>query len=424
MSVAPAAHVTQTSDELVGQVVEDRYRIERPLGQGGMGVVYLARHLEVGREVAIKVLRGDLMTDPTMVERFEREAAVAARLSHRNVISVIDVGETASKQKLMVLELARGETLATIVGRGPLARDRVVALTSQLLSGLEHAHAAGLVHRDLKPENVIVEIDEHGIEVPKIVDFGIALLRGEDRRLTTAGIVLGTPAYMAPEHAQGHAVDPRCDLFALGVMVYEMLGGRLPFDGTGVDVALANVTQDAPSITARTGIAVDPVLEAFVRRLMARRVRDRFQSARAARDVLELLDRHRAAAEEILRPSEPPRLRVTALGTRAPLPRTFAARAITPRTPVVTALALATTLEAPAPRRRRRKRLPPPTKPWQPWKSFGLIGGALAAAITVATIGLVDALTCAPVAVPAFTVSSTAISPELSSFTVARESVP
>jgi serine/threonine protein kinase len=413
--------VTQTSDDaLVGQVVEDRYRIEGTLGQGGMGVVYLARHIKVGREVAIKVLRGDLMTDATMVERFEREATIAARLSHRNLISVIDVGETASKQRLMVLELARGETLATIVGRGPLARDRVVALTSQLLAGLEHAHDAGLVHRDLKPENVIVEVDAHGIEIPRIVDFGVALLRGEAKRLTTAGLVLGTPAYMAPEHAQGHAVDPRCDLFALGVMLYEMLGGKLPFDGNGVEVALANVTRDPPSIAARTGVAVDPVLEAFVRRLMARRVRDRFQSARAAHDVLGLVDRHRAAAEEILRPSHetPPRPRITALGT---LPRTFAARAITRRE---TELALASTLEAPAPRRRRRKRVPPPTTPWQPWKSFGLIGGALAAAITVATIGLVDALTCTPVDLPMVMVSSSAISPELSSFTVAREPVP
>ncbi|MBA2539298.1 MAG: serine/threonine protein kinase, partial [Deltaproteobacteria bacterium] len=188
------------SDELVGQVVEDRYRIEARLGAGGMGVVYRARHIKVGREVAIKVLHDHLLSDPMMVARFEREAAIAARLAHRNLISVIDVGETATKQKLMVLELARGHSLAEIVADGPLARDRVVALTAQLLAGLEHAHTAGLVHRDLKPENVIVEVDEHGVEIPKIVDFGVALLRGgDDKRLTTAGIVLGTPHYMAPE---------------------------------------------------------------------------------------------------------------------------------------------------------------------------------------------------------------------------------
>jgi serine/threonine-protein kinase len=317
--------VTQTRDELVGQVVEDRYRIEAQLGAGGMGVVYRARHIKVGREVAIKVLHDHLLSDPTMVARFEREAAIAARLAHRNLISVIDVGETPAKQKLMVLELARGKNLAEIVAGGALARDRVVALTAQLLAGLEHAHAAGLVHRDLKPENVIVEVDEHGIEIPKIVDFGVALLRGgDDKRLTTAGIVLGTPHYMAPEHAQGHAVDPRCDLFALGVMVYEMLGGRLPFDGSGVDVALANITQDPPSILARTGVTVDPLVEAFARRLMARRVRDRFQCARAALDVLELVDTQRAAAEEILMPradTETPRTRITALGTEAPVIR-------------------------------------------------------------------------------------------------------
>jgi serine/threonine protein kinase len=394
--------VTEDDNDLVGQVVEERYRIEAQLGSGGMGAVYRARHVKVGREVAIKVLHDHLLADPTMVERFEREAAVAARLSHRNVIAVIDVGETAAKQKLMVLELARGTCLAEIVEGGALPGPRVVNLVAQLLAGLEHAHGHGLVHRDLKPENVIVEIDEHGIEVPKIVDFGIAMLRGDtsggnhEKRLTTAGTVLGTPQYMAPEHAQGRDVDPRCDLFSLGVMTYEMLAGRSPFDGTGVELAIANITQDPPAICERSGVTVDPLLEAFARRLMARRVRDRFPSARAALDVLELIEAHPEAAREILFPAAPrgktpaPRERSTVLGTMAPFKLTPAPRPpseLAPRpTPkgserrtIISAAALATTIEAPAPCKPTKR--PRPTK--RPWKSAVLVA---ASAIAVAGV--------------------------------------
>jgi serine/threonine protein kinase len=407
---------SRADDELVGQVVEERYLIETQLGAGGMGVVYRARHIKVGREVAIKVLHDHLLSDPTMVERFEREAAIAARLSHRNLVSVIDVGETAKKQKLMVLELAQGKSLADLIAHGRFARARVIALTAQLLEGLDHAHAAGLVHRDLKPENVIVE-DDGGVEIPRIVDFGIAMLRGDERRLTVAGMVLGTPQYMAPEHAQGQLVDPRTDLFALGVMVYEMLAGKLPFDGTGVDVALANISQDPPAIAQRTGALVDPLLEAFARRLMARKITARFQSARAALDVLELIDQHPDAAREILLPNRKPsdRMRTTALGTQAPVLRkrassprvgmapiklTPAPRPVPPTQPMPvrprastqqTRAALAETVEAPAPPpsiTKRRAHRVHEQKPWQPWKSIGLVAGAALAVATAATLAM------------------------------------
>jgi eukaryotic-like serine/threonine-protein kinase len=296
-------HVSQTieestgsGDELVGQVVEGRYLIEAPLGRGAMGRVYRARHVKVGREVAIKVLHDHLVADASMVARFDREAALAAKLNHRNLVSVIDVGETGASQKLMVLELARGRPLAELVAHGPLGRARTVNLVRQLLHGLAHAHASLLVHRDLKPENVIVDVDRDGLEVPKIVDFGIAVLRGRDdagsRRLTETGFVLGTPVYMAPEQAQGAAPDPRGDLFALGVMVYEMLTGRQPFSGTAIEIMLANISCDPPAMTARApDVAIDPLLEAFARRLMARRLCERFASAREALEVLEQIER-------------------------------------------------------------------------------------------------------------------------------------
>jgi serine/threonine-protein kinase len=177
-------------------------------------------------------------------------------------------------------------------------RERVISLTRQLLLGLEHAHDAGLIHRDLKPENVLVEQCVDGTETPRIVDFGIAVLRdvGEEaqsdgRRLTTQGVVLGTPMYMSPEQAKGEPVDVRTDLFALGVMVYEMLAGTTPFEGSGVEVMMLNILQDPPSIATRTGRHVDPALEAFARKLMAREAADRFASATEALAALEAIAR-------------------------------------------------------------------------------------------------------------------------------------
>jgi len=225
-----------------------------------------------------------------------------AQLRHRNLVHVIDIGEVASGQRMMVLELVRGVSLASLIAAGPLGRDRVIDIVRQLLHGLAHAHAAGLVHRDLKPENVLVERDVDGAEVPRIVDFGIAVpcdpvAAGATQRITEIGMVLGTPAYMAPEQAKGEAPDPRTDLFALGVMAYEMLAGVLPFSGGGVEVILSNVSKDPPPIHRRApGVAVDPLLEAFARRLMARSLAERFSSAEAALEALALIERDRAAA--------------------------------------------------------------------------------------------------------------------------------
>jgi serine/threonine-protein kinase len=280
----------------IGTIVEERYRIEAVLGGGAMGRVYRARHVRLGREVAVKVLRDDLMREPAVVERFAREARVAARLRHPNLVSLLDVGE-----HLMVMELAPGRALVELTG-APMPRANVVSIVSQLLRGLAHAHAAGLVHRDLKPENVLVDADG----IARIVDFGIAVVRDRDesidgRRLTDAGLVVGTPVYMSPEQAKGRAVDHRTDLFSLGVMMYELLAGSPPFDGTGAEVALANVTQDPPLIADRVrGVAVDPLLEAFVHKLMARRLDDRFASAHDALTTLELIDRDRDAAARCL----------------------------------------------------------------------------------------------------------------------------
>jgi len=290
-------------ERLIGEVLANRYRIEHKLGEGAMGAVYKARHVKVGRPFAVKVLHSRLLEDGKTLQRFEREAELAGRLHHPNVIGVVDVGEMPNGMRYMVMDFAEGADLATMLSDAPYPPARIIHLTRQLLEGLYHAHEAGLIHRDFKPENVIIEKDTHGAEVPRIVDFGIAILReGGDStsapgRLTTNGLVLGTPHYMAPEQAVADPIDHRIDLFALGIIVYEMLSGKLPFDGHGAEVARANLLLDPPRIADRVpDLAVDPLLEAFSRRLMAKKRDARPATAKAARDLLDLIERDREAA--------------------------------------------------------------------------------------------------------------------------------
>ena len=294
-------------DKLIGEVLANRYQIVERLGEGAMGAVYRAKHVKVGRAFAVKVLHAQLLEDPKMAQRFEREAELAGRLRHPNVIGVVDVGETPDGMRYTVMDFAKGADLATLLEEAPFRPARVLHLTRQLLEGLYHAHEAGLIHRDFKPENVIVEKDDHGVEVPRIVDFGIAILRegGDSQdsagRLTTNGLVLGTPHYMAPEQAVADPIDHRIDLFALGIVVYEMLCGRLPFDGSGAEIARANLLLDPPAISERVPyLEVDPLLEAFARRLMAKKRDQRPATAKAARELLDLVERDRDAAASAL----------------------------------------------------------------------------------------------------------------------------
>ncbi len=289
-----------------GAVLASRYVIETLLGDGAMGAVYRARHIKVGRKFAVKVLHRALTANAKMLRRFEREAELAGRLSHPNLIGVVDVGATDSGLHYLVMEFAPGETLARLIDQAPMDEMRVIELARQLCDGLQAAHDAGLVHRDFKPENVIVEMDQSGREIPRIVDFGVAILRDptapetDDRgRLTTKGVVIGTPHYMAPEQALGATLDHRVDLFALGLICYEMLTGKLPFEGDGVDVARANMSADTPPMGMRVPtVIVDPVLEAIVGKLLEKHPADRPPSASATRDLLDLFVRDRLAAAE------------------------------------------------------------------------------------------------------------------------------
>jgi serine/threonine-protein kinase len=284
---------------VLGQTVLDRYVVEEELGAGAMGTVYRGRHVKLKRPVAIKVMHDHLTGEPMLMERFRREARAAAKLDHANVVSVLDTGETADGRPVMVMEYAAGRSLSTIMV-GPLPAKRILSLLMQLLRGLDHAHSMGLVHRDLKPDNVILQGDL-GDEVVRIVDFGIAVLRGGEEeqggKLTGTGMIVGTPQYMAPEQAKSEPIDQRADLYALGVMMYEMIGGRTPFDGSAMEVAIHKIDHDPPPISERVpGVTTDRVLEAFMRRLLARTPVQRFSTAHEALAILELYQRDRLAA--------------------------------------------------------------------------------------------------------------------------------
>jgi len=294
------------TDKLIGQVLANRYQILHRLGEGAMGVVYKARHVKVGRSFAVKVLHSRLLQDGKVALRFDREAELAGRLRHANVVGVVDVGEVDG-MRYMVMDFAEGPDLSRLLVEAPMPPERIIHVVRQLLEGLYHAHEQGLIHRDFKPENVIIERDAHGAELPRIVDFGIAILRDGSEpsngqgRLTTNGLVLGTPHYMAPEQAVADPIDHRIDLFALGIVIYEMLSGRLPFDGSGAEVARANLLIDPPAISERVPyLEVDPLLEAFARRLMSKKPSARPATAKAARELLDLIDRDRPAAAAAL----------------------------------------------------------------------------------------------------------------------------
>jgi eukaryotic-like serine/threonine-protein kinase len=293
-------------ERLVGQVLAARYRIVERVGGGAMGTVFRAEHAKIGRKLAVKVLHPRMLENEKYRRRFDREAELAGKMHHPNVIGVLDVGITPEGLRYLVMEYAEGRTLGELIAEGPMEGPRVLRIAGQLCDGLQHAHDQSLVHRDFKPDNVIVERDRHGDETPRILDFGVAIAladfsSSERQRLTTEGMVLGTPHYMAPEQAAGKAIDPRIDLFALGVMCFEMLTGVMPFRGTGVEIARAYLARQIPPMQQRAPhVDVDPLLEAFTRELLARSPDARPPNAKATRELIDLIGRDRAAAAQRL----------------------------------------------------------------------------------------------------------------------------
>ncbi|MGH9837325.1 MAG: protein kinase domain-containing protein [Blastocatellia bacterium] len=288
-SPTPASiRLSQSSDALIGRTLDQRYRLESKLGAGGMGVVFRARRLLLGDEVAIKVLHSELVADAQAVERFRREAQAAALLKHPNVATIYDFGVSSDGLVYLVMELVEGENLRGIIrGQGPLAQVTAAEIVSQVCAALDEAHRQRLVHRDLKPENIVVWNTSRGLHV-KALDFGISILRDlTTSRLTPSGSVMGTPDYMSPEQCQGEELDGRSDIYSLGIILYEMLTGVAPFSSpTPTAIVVKHVTQPPPSLR-NLNPNISPAVEAVVLHALEKRRQERPQIAgELAREML------------------------------------------------------------------------------------------------------------------------------------------
>lgn len=263
--------------------IEDRYRLDDEIGRGGMGVVHRGVQLALDRPVAIKRLLGATADDPSTVERFRREALAASRVAHPGIVAVFDAGVHAGAPYI-VMEFVDGEPLDEAIERRSFAVDEALAIAWQLADVLVAAHDAGILHRDVKPGNVILGRDGRA----RLLDFGLATLRDQrDTRITRTGMVLGTPAYLAPEVACGADPDGRADLYALGILLYELLTGVVPYEGpTPVATVLAHLSAPFVPPSARRSEISAPV-DDLVSRLIAREVTDRPVDARAARAAIE-----------------------------------------------------------------------------------------------------------------------------------------
>lgn len=271
----------------------DRYEVEKLLGDGGMGAVYKARHAMLNQHVAIKLLHAEFARRGDMLERFLREARAAATIGNPHIIRVHDCGATADGRPFLVMELLEGEGIETILRRERrLSPPRAVALVIQVLDGLEAAHAAGIIHRDMKPANVFVRRtpDPATPEFVTVLDFGISKMSdpsGAQQQITQTGTMIGTPVYMAPEQIMSpKEVDRRVDIYATGVMLYEMLSGRLPYDGANTAELIVKACTMPPTPLLEVAPDVPHGLVAVVDQALAREPSQRFQTAAAFADAL------------------------------------------------------------------------------------------------------------------------------------------
>jgi hypothetical protein len=298
-------------DPLLGKVLGRRYRIVDEIGAGGMGTVFRARHVLVGRDVAIKLMSGVAARDPNWRERLLREAQTTNLLKHENIVDITDFGDEGGAIYL-VMELLEGETLEARLRRGPFSSLEALDVALPVTAALARAHELDVVHRDIKPSNIFLSRSTQGERV-KVLDFGIARVLG-GARLTATGAVLGTPEYMSPEQAIGGEVGPASDLYSLGVVLFEALAGRLPFLGSGARLLMQHAFEPAPDLAdVAPGVPAD--LVAVVMRLLAKVPGARFPDAHALMAALAAMRPAAVAAGASLVP--PPRSAIDACRQRA-----------------------------------------------------------------------------------------------------------
>jgi eukaryotic-like serine/threonine-protein kinase len=350
--LCPSPDRDHTADPLLGSLVDDRYEISSVIGEGGMGVVYSARHRLLGKRFALKALRKDLATDREIAARFMQEARTAASISHPGLVEITDFGTLATGQPFFVMELLEGQSLAQLVRRGgPVPAARAIEIVRQISNALGAAHERSIVHRDLKPDNIHVSPGAAGRDHVTIVDFGLAKVIGASR-LTRAGMVFGTPHYMSPEQAQGDPTDHRADIYALGVVMYEMFTGRVPFEADSYMGVLTKHMYMAPTPPIQLlGIEKLGVLEDIILRCLEKKPDHRYQALSELSRDLDL-----------------------ALNPKGPRPLASRHRRATPRS------LLADELELPSREERAARLEASSVKPW-PWWPITIIGGLFLAGI-------------------------------------------
>jgi serine/threonine protein kinase len=399
-----------TDQERLGTTLAEKYRIDRIVGRGGMGVVFAATHLWTGRPVAVKLLLPGLADDAGLVKRFLREARAAAGLRHPNVVDVLDMGSEPDGTVYLVLEMLVGESLDAVLERhGRLTLRELAAWVVPVCDAVGAAHGQGIVHRDLKPENIFLHRPAEGVTLPKLLDFGIAKVLGTGTSKQTAvGSVIGTLHYMSPEQAEGRAdVGPRSDVWALGVVLYECLTGRMPFDGSNGPAILLAISRGAFEPVSSLRPEMAPALCAVVTRCLSHAPDGRFADAAALADALrEALQR---ADVETPTRIEPPR---TAPSAEAPRPANTAS-------PEETHPGFAPTLEATA--------VDPPPGRRAVWPAAVVVGALVAVAVAVSLRPSVDAppLAASPsLSVPAHVAATAAPAPAAAPVVVAPPPAP
>jgi serine/threonine-protein kinase len=370
MSTAP--QLLPGPDPLVGRVLDERYRVIRRLGEGGMGAVYEGEHLLIRKRVAIKVLHPQFAASGDMIARFHQEAVAATAIGHPNIVEVNDLGRTPDGGIYMVLELLVGEDFAATIERaGGLPIGRAVRIVQRVCDAVQAAHDKGIVHRDLKPENIFLVERDGQRDFVKVLDFGISKIQGGElsesgRAGTKTGSIVGTAYYMSPEQAQGKkSVDHRTDVWAMGVILFRALTGRYPFDDESYPMLIVKICSESPRRVRDFRRDVPPELDAIVLRCLERDPSVRVQSCRELRTLLEPFTADRAHDSNALAAT----MAGGNLATPAPHPAPVRIETPGARTgPIATdPISASTTHDAVAPAERARSGIQPTTRSRSPW---------------------------------------------------------